>query len=145
MEARDVESILAIQSTCPEIAQWSASSYQRVAEGGMAGWVSEDERGVTGFLVAHKLVGEAEILNLAVRPDARRRGIGNALIDAAMEWSRELGTEKIFLEVRASNANAIRFYERRGFVIAGRRPRYYAGPVEDALVLNLQLARRAGE
>ena len=140
MEASDVDAILAIQSSCPEIAQWSASSYRRVAEGGMAGWVSEDERGVSGFLVAQKLVGETEILNLAVRPNARQRGIGKVLIDVAIEWSREMEAEKVFLEVRASNVNAIRFYERRDFVAAGRRPRYYTEPAEDALVLSLPLA-----
>lgn len=108
----------------------------------MAGWVSEDERGVTGFLVAHKLVSEAEILNLAVHPEARRKGIGSQLIDAAIEWSRGLGAENVFLEVRASNANAIRFYERQGFVVAGKRPRYYSEPAEDALVLSLRVPNR---
>jgi len=142
LEARDIAAVLEIQSACPEIAQWSENSYRRVAEGGMAGWVSEDERGVTGFLVAQQLVRETEVLNLAVRAHARGQGIGRKLIDAAIEWSRGLGAEKVMLEVRESNAVAIRFYERRGFVIVGRRPGYYKEPVEDGLMLSCVLAAR---
>lgn len=126
-----------IQRACPQIAQWSANSYQRIAGGEMAGWVSEDERGLDGFLVARELVGETEILNLAVRADDRRQGRGAALIGAAITWSKELGAEKVILEVRASNETAIRFYERHTFCEIGRRGKYYADPVEDALVLGL--------
>lgn len=144
MESRDIEAVLAIQSGCPEIAQWGKGSYQRVADAEMAGWIGEDQGGVAGFLVARELVRETEILNFAVREDVRRKGIGARLIAAAIEWSRALGAEKVFLEVRVSNESAIRFYERYGFVAAGRRVKYYAEPVEDALLLNLELERCAG-
>lgn len=139
MESRDLEAVLEIQRGCPEIAQWSARDYERVVSGEMAGSVSEDQRGVAGFLVARELVGETEVLNFAVRADVRRQGIGSTLVDAAVEWSRGLGAEKVLLEVRASNIAAIRFYEGHGFVEAGRRAKYYAAPVEDALVLGLAL------
>jgi [ribosomal protein S18]-alanine N-acetyltransferase len=142
LESRDIQAILTIQSGCPEIAQWSARAYERVAGGEMAAWIAEHERGVAGFLVARVLVRETEILNFAVRADVRRRGIGTKLIGAAIEWSRELHAEKVTLEVRASNESAIGFYERHGFVAAGRRPRYYVAPVEDALLLSLAVAAR---
>lgn len=145
MEVRDIEAVLAIQSRCPEIAQWSAGSYRRVAVGEMAGWIVEDQGAIAGFLVARELVRETEILNFAVRADVRRQGIGARLIDAAIEWSRGLGAEKAILEVRASNEGAIRFYERHGFVVTGRRAKYYAEPVEDALLLRLELVERARE
>lgn len=145
MESPDVEGILAIQATCPEIAQWSASSYVGVVDGDMAGWVSDDARGVSGFVVARELVGETEILNLAVRANTRRQGLGTNLMEAAIAWSRELGAERVLLEVRASNENAIRFYKRRGFVVAARRAKYYTGPVEDALVLSLKVENRTKE
>ena len=145
LESRDVQAILTIQSACPEIAQWSARAYERVAGAEMAAWVAEDERGVAGFLVVRMLVRETEILNFAVRADVRRRGIGTKLIGVAVEWSRGLHAEKVTLEVRASNEGAIGFYERHGFVVAGRRPKYYAAPVEDALLLSLQLTGRAKE
>jgi ribosomal-protein-alanine N-acetyltransferase len=144
MAVHDVESVLAIQSACPEIAQWSAWDYESVARREMAGWVAEDERGIAGFLVARQLFGEAEILNFAVRADFRRQGTGTALLEQALEWGKTFGAERVILEVRASNLAAIRFYERHGFVVTGKRPRYYAAPIEDALLLNLSLPKPEG-
>lgn len=139
IEARDVDAILAIQSACPEIAQWTAWDYARVARGEMAGWVSEEDEAIVGFLVARRIVGDLEILNFAVRPDARRRGIGEALLREAFAWGKTFDAATALLEVRASNLTALRFYERRGFEVTGRRKNYYAAPIEDALVLTAPL------
>jgi ribosomal-protein-alanine N-acetyltransferase len=106
--------------------------------------VAEDERGIAGFVVARQLVGETEILNFAVRADSRRKGTGTALLQQALERSKSFGAETVILEVRASNLAAIRFYERHGFVVAGKRPRCYTAPIEDALLLNLSVATSAG-
>jgi [ribosomal protein S18]-alanine N-acetyltransferase len=140
LEARDIDAVLAIQAASPEIAEWSARDYQEVAGGEMAGWVAEEEGVVAGFLVARELVGETEILNLAVRSGQRRQRIGTGLIEAATAWSRGLGAEGVMLEVRESNAAAIRFYERHGFVEVGRRVKYYMAPVEDAVVMSLKVS-----
>lgn len=140
MAVRDVDAVLAIQFACPEIAQWSIWDYESVARGEMAGWVAEDERGIAGFLVARQLLLEAEILNFAVREDSRRQGTGTALLGQALAWSKSFGAQRVILEVRASNLAAIRFYERQGFVVTGKRPRYYANPTDDALLLNLSLS-----
>jgi ribosomal-protein-alanine N-acetyltransferase len=131
LTAADVEAVVAIQGACPEIAQWTMWDYDRVARGEMAGWVTEEEGKVTGFLVARRVAADLEILNFAVRPDSRRRGIG-----AALDWGKSFHAEKAMLEVRASNLVALRFYERFGFQVAGRRPRYYTAPIEDALLLS---------
>lgn len=136
----DVEGILAIQSACPEIAQWSMWDYDRVARGEMAGWVAERGSGAIGFLVARRVAADLEILNFAVRPDERRSGVGGALLRGALEWGKSFHAEKALLEVRVSNLAALRFYERFNFQVAGRRPRYYAAPVEDALLLTAPLA-----
>ncbi|MGA2508828.1 MAG: ribosomal protein S18-alanine N-acetyltransferase [Candidatus Acidiferrales bacterium] len=138
-ENDDVDSILAIQAASPEIAQWTANDYSRVARGEMAGWVAEENQSIAGFLVARNVTGEIEILNLAVRPDARRRGIGASLLRESFAWGRAQQAQKVFLEVRASNLAALRLYERHGFQVTGRRPRYYTAPVEDALVLTAAL------
>lgn len=131
----DVEAVVAIQGACPEIAQWTTWDYDRVARGEMAGWVAKEENAVTGFLVARRVAADLEILNIAVRPDSRRRGIGAALLRATLDWGRSFLAEKAMLEVRASNLAALHFYERFGFQPAGRRPRYYTAPIEDALLL----------
>jgi [ribosomal protein S18]-alanine N-acetyltransferase len=139
MESRDVESILEIQSASPEVAQWTAWDYNRVARGEMAGWVAENNSELRGFLVARRVGSDIEILNFGVRPEARRCGIGGMLLRMALGWGAELHAEKALLEVRASNFAALQFYERRGFQIVGRRPRYYVSPVEDALLLSADI------
>ena len=141
---RDIEAILAIQQASPEVAQWTARDYGRMATGDMTGWVAEENAGVAGFLAARRVASDLEILNFAVRGDARRRGLGTSLLREALAWARTFQAERALLEVRASNAAALRFYERHGFQITGRRPRYYDGPIEDALLLTAEIASLAG-
>jgi ribosomal-protein-alanine acetyltransferase len=147
-----VEAILEIQAACPEIAQWTAWDYDRVARGEMAGWVATENSdtgvagaaevgaAVAGFLVARRLTSELEILNFAVESDWRRCGIGAALLAEALQWAQTFQATQAILEVRASNLAALRFYARHKFEAVGRRPRYYTAPVEDALLLTATLA-----
>lgn len=139
----DIEGVLFIQGGCPEIAQWSMWDYDRVARGEMAGWICEDQAQVLGFVVARRIGSDLEILNFAVRAEDRRRGIGAALLRAALDWGRSFGAAEAMLEVRASNLAALKFYERYGFEVTGRRPQYYTAPIEDALLLSAQLSRGA--
>ena len=134
-----MESILAIQSASPEVAQWTMWDYNRVAQGEMAGWVAAPNGEVFGFLVARRIGSDIEILNFAVQPDFRRSGVGGTLLQRALAWGAELNAERALLEVRASNYAALQFYERRGFAVTGRRARYYNAPVEDALVLTAEI------
>lgn len=144
IESRDVEAILAIQQASPEVAQWTVHDYARVVEGEMAGWVAEEGAVIAGFLTARRTASDLEILNFAVLAGARRRGLGKSLLREAVTWSKAFHAENAFLEVRASNSPALRFYERHGFSVAGRRPRYYAAPIEDALLLTADIAALAG-
>ena len=90
---------------------------------------------VCGYVIAAAVADEAEVLNLAVAPQSRRRGLGGRLLDAGLGMIREQGAREVFLEVRESNAAAIALYTSRGFAGLSRRARYYRNPVEDALVL----------
>jgi ribosomal protein S18 acetylase RimI-like enzyme len=159
LESRDVEAILEIQAACPEIAQWTAWDYDRVARGEMAGWVAIENSNVdaevgagvayevapeftdevAGFLVARRLSSELEILNFAVESEWRRCGIGAKLLGAALQWAQAFQATQAILEVRASNLGALRFYAGHKFEVVGRRPRYYTAPVEDALLLTAEL------
>jgi ribosomal-protein-alanine N-acetyltransferase len=134
-ESRDVESVLAIQAACPEIAQWTVWDYDRVAKGEMAGWAAEENGEITGFLVGRRVTSDLEILNFAVRADDRRRGIGAELLREAFDWAQSFQATHAILEVRASNLAALHFYERHRFEVVGRRARYYTAPIEDALLL----------
>ncbi|HYA89545.1 MAG TPA: ribosomal protein S18-alanine N-acetyltransferase [archaeon] len=136
---RDLDAVMSIQAASPEIAQWSIWDYERVARREMAGWAAEIHGEVAGFLVGRRVGSDLEILNLAVRPDGRRCGVGGALLQAAISWGQAYHAENVLLEVRASNVAALRFYERHSFEVVGRRPRYYTAPVEDALLLTASL------
>jgi [ribosomal protein S18]-alanine N-acetyltransferase len=139
IERRDLEFVMAIQSACPEIAQWTTWDYANTVQGAMTAWVADQNREVAGFIVARRVTSELEILNFAVRPDRRHRGIGASLLRETLAWGVTFQAEKAFLEVRASNLAALRFYEHNGFEVTGRRPRYYSAPIEDALVLTAPL------
>jgi ribosomal-protein-alanine N-acetyltransferase len=97
--------------------------------------VAESTSGVAGYLVARLMGDEAEILNVAVRPDARGAGLGRTLLEGALVALRGLKAAAVFLEVRVSNAAARQLYETAGFTEVGRRRGYYSAPVEDALIL----------
>ena len=140
MEERDIDPILAIQAACPEIAQWTAWDYDRVARGEMAGRTAEEDAKVIGFIVARRIVNEIEILNFAVHPAARGRGTGAALLQETIAWGKTFSAVQVILEVRESNAAALRFYEKHKFRVAGRRARYYDSPTEDALLLNAPIS-----
>jgi ribosomal-protein-alanine N-acetyltransferase len=78
---------------------------------------------------------EMHILNLAVHPQHRRRGLARRLLTTAMTQARGLGAQVAWLEVRPSNHPALKLYELFGFKELGRRPRYYDDTQEDALLL----------
>lgn len=90
-----------------------------------------------GFCAVRAAADEGELLDIAVLPDYRRRGIGAALLDAGIEYLRGAGAGRIFLEVRESNSAARGLYASRGFSLCGRRRNYYSSPLEDAVVMVL--------
>ena len=92
---------------------------------------------VWGYIVYWFVAEEMHLLNLAVHPDQRRRGIARVLLSEALERSRNLGATVAWLEVRPSNASARALYESFGFKEVGRRPGYYEDTKEDAILLAL--------
>jgi ribosomal-protein-alanine N-acetyltransferase len=91
-----------------------------------------------GFVLARTAADEAEILTLAVVPAARRRGVGGTLLAGAMAAARGRGATAMFLEVAEGNAAACALYAAGGFMLVGRRSRYYPDG-GDALVLRRAL------
>jgi len=90
---------------------------------------------VAGYVIARVVAGEADVLNIAVRPPDQGRGLGGELLDSGLAAVIARGVHEVFLEVRESNAAALALYESRGFKSVSRRKRYYQNPVEDALLL----------
>lgn len=94
---------------------------------------------MVGYIVVWVVHDELHVLNVAAAPEARRRGIGRALMEEAHRLGRERACRVATLEVRRSNAAAIALYQALGYRQVGVRPRYYAEENEDALLMNLDL------
>jgi ribosomal-protein-alanine N-acetyltransferase len=122
---------------------WSAGAIgDLLATPGAGALLAEGDAGPDGFVLLRAGGGEAEILTLAVRPCARRRGLGRALVVAAMEHCVRSGAQVLFLEVAVDNLAARGLYRDLGFDEAGRRQAYYGrrqGQGADALVLKKEL------
>ena len=93
---------------------------------------------VTGYVCFWLFLAEMHLLNLAIEPALRRRGIGAALLSRALDFARERGVKMVFLEVRRGNREARALYLRFGFREMGVRPRYYEDG-EDAIVMLLEV------
>lgn len=125
--ASDLARVESVQSVSPGAAEWPVEDY--LAHEFL---VVEDGAAVAGFLVARRLgEGESEILNLAVHPQWRRKGVASALVEA---WIRETGGDT-YLEVRESNTAARTLYQTLGFQQVALRKDYYDEPREGAIVL----------
>ena len=92
-----------------------------------------------GYAGMMRILDEGHIHNVAVTLAYRKMGVGRMLISELTARSREAGLRRIFLEVRPGNQAAIALYDGLGFGVIGRRPRYYQNPVEDALLMALEL------
>jgi ribosomal-protein-alanine N-acetyltransferase len=95
-------------------------------------WLALEGAETVGFVVAHRVREELQILSLAVAAPFRRRGTGRALLERALE--SEPGVREVHLEVRSNDAGAQAFYRRVGFGEVGRRPRFYPGGVDAVLM-----------
>lgn len=97
------------------------------------------EQSVVGYAIARAVDSESELFSIAVQPTRRGEGIGSALLDTVMHACASAAAAEMWLEVRASNDDALRLYLSRGFLAVGQRKGYYHSPREDALVLRGEL------
>ena len=115
---------------------WSVNSIGSELRNPLSLWlVALEDSNVAGYVGSQTVLGEADMMNLAVHPDYRRRGVGEQLVLQLVDHLRRQGSHILMLEVRASNEPAIALYKKLGFIQVGRRPNYYTKPKEDALIL----------
>ena len=135
MNAGQVAQIAALEKICFSD-PWSENSIASELENKLAHWlVAQEGEMVAGYIGSQTVMGETDMMNVAVHPDFRRRGIAEALVKRLVEDLQAMESHCLTLEVRESNAPAIALYEKLGFSQIGRRKNYYRNPREDALIL----------
>ena len=129
------------------LSQWTVADYRdelRRADAGMLAAVKGAN--VVGFIVGRRVPGsthgrvDAEIYNIGVNPRFQRSGTGSALMLEFLSQCREAGVRDVWLEVRATNEVAVRFYRKFGFAPYAVRPGFYRDPPEDGVVMRLTLS-----
>ena len=139
MQQSHIAQIAALETQCFSD-PWSETSVRSELSNPLSLWlVAEDGGKVVGYVGSQSVAPEADVMNLAVAPEWRSRGIGRALMTALIAQLHSRGITALFLEVRVGNMPAQNLYRSLGFVEVGRRPKYYVNPTEDALILRKEL------
>lgn len=133
------EQVKSLLNLCFGDSAWTADSLrsQLVKSDSRCTVAVEDDR-IIGFLAFEQVLDEGSIIEVAVHPDCRRKGIARSLITSAIQSAEGLNT--VFLEVRESNTPAVGLYESLGFERIGVRKGYYQKPKEDAVIMNLSIS-----
>ena len=115
---------------------WSENSVSSELNNPLSLWlVAVEGEKVAGYVGSQSVMGESDMMNVAVHPDFRRQGIGERLILDLIDQLNQRGNHSLTLEVRTSNVSAIALYRKLGFEQVGLRKNYYRNPKEDALIL----------
>lgn len=135
MTAQQVTQVAALEKRCFSD-PWSENSVASELENPLSLWlVAMDGERLAGYVGSQTVLGESDMMNVAVDEDYRRQGVGKMLIEALVEQLKALESHCLTLEVRDSNAPARNLYASLGFSEIGRRKNYYRNPREDALIL----------
>ena len=135
MKACHVAQVAQLEALCFSD-PWSENSIASELNNALSYWLVAQEDGiVVGYIGSQTVFPESDVMNVAVHPDYRRKGIGAMLVEALITHLRNNRCESLTLEVRASNESAIALYEKLGFEQVGLRKNYYRNPKENALIL----------
>lgn len=141
MEERHLDTVEAIEQSCFSL-PWSIDAFrEELAAPNAVYLVAVSGGAVLGYGGMRSAAGEFYIDNIAVSPAHRRLGVGRAIVTRLIEQARGAGGLFLSLEVRPSNAPAIRLYEQLGFSLAGRRRNFYQKPQEDGLIYTLTFTK----
>lgn len=139
--ADDLAAVLNIENSAYDF-PWTEGIFKDCFRVGYPAWVFEENGEVKGYGILSVAAGEGHILNLCVKPDSHRQGVGKQLLKSLLLTAEILEVSALFLEVRVSNQPAINLYEKFGFNEVGIRQNYYPAKKgrEDAVVLARQLS-----
>ncbi len=134
MVASDIPAVAALERAC-----FSQPWSERVLEGEMKNpnsiFFVAEETELVGYIGMQHILDEGYLANVAVDSAYRRSGVGAALLQRLLAFAQQEKLAFITLEVRQSNQPAIRFYQKYGFEVVGRRRNFYESPTEDALLM----------
>ena len=147
----NLTAVVELERVTPGAPHWSAKDYQGClgrTQGALLrrAWVAERAGRVIGFAVVREVALdgaldgalECELESIVVGPEQQGCGVGGALLGAIIDSLKSTGAAVLMLEVRASNQAAVRLYERAGLEKVGARPGYYGGPLEDAILMQME-------
>ena len=154
MKPEDIGQVTAIEKQCFSM-PWSEKSFldsivredtiflvaeqAEKDEMGMVNLSQQSADRILGYIGMYFAFEEGEITNVAVSPNCRKQGVGNQLVTAMQTAGKEHNLERIILEVRTSNTNAISLYKRNGFIELGIRKNFYEMPTEDAIIMACEI------
>lgn len=140
MTAEHVPQIALLEKLCFHD-PWSENSIASELNNPLSLWlVAMEGDSVVGYVGSQTVLGWTDMMNVAVHPDYRRKGIGEQLVISLEKELKKLESTCLTLEVRASNEPAKALYYKLGFLEVGRRKNYYRNPKEDALILRKEWA-----
>ena len=135
MQADHVAQVAELEIMCFSM-PWSEKSIASELTNPLSFWlVAVEGDKVAGYVGSQSVMGESDMMNVAVHPDFRRQGVAEKLVLELVAALAGEGNHCLTLEVRASNVSAISLYEKLGFAQVGLRKNYYRNPKEDALIL----------
>ncbi|MBR6728173.1 MAG: ribosomal protein S18-alanine N-acetyltransferase [Clostridia bacterium] len=118
---------------------WSREALELLCSEKAFGFACVENGSVLAYGGMLTVLDEGQITNIATHPDHRRRGLGTSVLSALLDEARARRLCFVTLEVRVSNIAAVSLYEKFGFRVVGKRPRFYTSPAEDALVMQCNL------
>ena len=139
-EQMDIDAIVRVENACFST-PWSIDAIKHeICENKLANFMiaCDEENNIVGYIGIWTLLDECQINKIAVIPEKRKIGIGKAILNHVLEFTRDIGVKNWYLEVRESNTAAQALYRSAGFSSVGTRKNYYINPVEDAVLMNLE-------
>lgn len=142
MHEENLEQIAQIEQQCFST-PWSKKNFEEtLAYTSYKFLVAKSGEEVVGYIGLLMTGTEADITNVAVASSEQKKGIGSKLVSAVLEEAKALGVDTIFLEVRESNEKAMKLYKKFNFLPISVRKNYYQNPLEDAIIMSVDLSTR---
>lgn len=141
--AEDVQGIHAIEVACFSCPWHAVDIAIFLTSPDCVMLVAEEDGQILGYAGMRMVLDEGQIQNVATAPDARRRGVADALLSELFVLGKANALAMYTLEVRASNAAAQALYAKHGFAMVGRRRGYYTAPSEDAVLMTKTIEEQA--